>query len=191
MRWIMFSTSIDMRVNEHDLAHLAALSQRGDRAAYSAFLETVRVWLQRYYGRKIGPDFMDDVIQETLMSIHSKLATYDPDRPILPWLAAIARYRWVDHLRRLYQSRAKLAASPHDEDAAFAISGIESETVARLSLERLLAHLPEGQTRAIEMVKIEGHSVAEAASLSGQSESLIKVNIHRGLKTLAKLIEKA
>ena len=36
---------------------------------------------------------------------------------------------------------------------------------------------------------IVGASIADAARISGQSESLVKVNIHRGLKKLALLIE--
>ena len=41
------------------------------------------------------------------MSLHRKLATWDSGRPFLPWLAAIARYRWIDALRR--QLEAQLA----------------------------------------------------------------------------------
>ena len=60
---------------------------------------------------------------------------------------------------------------------------------ARLSLDRLLALLPAGQAQAITLVKIEGASIAEASRISGQSESLVKVNIHRGLRKLAGLVE--
>ena len=67
----------------------------------------------------------------------------------------------------------------------------EDVITARVSLERLFIHLPEGQAEAIELVKIEGHSISEAAQKTGQSESLVKVNIHRGLKKLAALVEKA
>ncbi|MBA4165623.1 MAG: RNA polymerase subunit sigma-24, partial [Erythrobacter sp.] len=44
---------------------------------------------------------------------------------------------------------------------------------------------------AIELVRIEGRSIVEAAEKTGQSESSVKVNIHRGLKKLATLIERA
>jgi len=53
----------------------------------------------------------------------------------------------------------------------------------------MLAFLPPAQAQAIALVKIEGASIAEASNISGQSESLVKVNIHRGLKRLAALIE--
>lgn len=176
-----------MKADETSLARLAALSQRGDRAAYAAFLAACQHWLRRYYARRIGADHLDDLVQETLMSVHAKLASHDPSRPVLPWLAAIARYRWVDLLRRLYRTPGDAGlidelADDHDAHADIA---------ARISLDRLFAQLPAGQVQAIELVKIEGLSVAEAASASGQSESLVKVNIHRGLKRLAALIEKA
>ena len=62
---------------------------------------------------------------------------------------------------------------------------------ARITLERLFGVLPGAQARAIALVKIEGLSIAEASAATGQSESLVKVNIHRGLKKLAHMIEKA
>ena len=62
---------------------------------------------------------------------------------------------------------------------------------ARLSLDRLFEALPDAQSRAIELVRIEGLSIGEASTVTGQSESLVKVNIHRGLKRLAALIESA
>ena len=174
-----------MIADEATLARLMAMAQNGDRLAYAALLGTCQGWLQRYFARRIGPCQLDDLVQDTLLSLHRKLASYDPARPFLPWLAAIARYRWVDHLRKIYRAdEAELSdnlAAPSDEPA---IS-------ARISLERLLAQLPPAQVRAIELVKIEGRSVTEAAQACGQSESLVKVNIHRGLKRLAAVIEKA
>lgn len=176
-----------MKVEDASLARLAALAQRGDRAAYASLLAECQRWLRRYFARKVGAEYLDDLVQETLLSVHAKLASYDPKRPLLPWLAAIARYRWVDQLRRIYKAGDSNEVS---DDFADALDG-EPEIVARISLDRLFAHLPEGQVTAIEMVKIEGLSVAEAATASGQSVALVKINIHRGLKKLAALIEKA
>ena len=173
-----------MIADEATLARLMAMAQKGDRVAYAALLGACQSWLKRYFARRIGPCALDDLVQETLLSLHRKLASYDPSRPFLPWLAAIARYRWVDHLRKVYRAdESELTenlAAPSDEPA---IS-------ARISLERLFAHLPTAQVEAIELVKIEGLSVSEASRATGQSESLIKVNIHRGLKRLTALIER-
>ncbi|MBA16488.1 MAG: RNA polymerase subunit sigma-24 [Sphingomonas sp.] len=168
------------------LGTLMAAAQRGDRAAYRALLVEAQRWLERYFHRRVPPGQRDDLVQEVLMAVHAKRATYDPARPFLPWLAAIARYRWVDHLRRAYRSE---AAALDDHDASQ--DSDEEAVMARVSLERLFGQVPKKQARAIELVKIEGLTVAEAALRSGQSESAVKVNIHRGLKRLAALIEKA
>lgn len=171
-----------MNLDEPSLARLMAASQRGDRAAYRALLTDCRRWLARYFARRIAPHQIDDLIQETLVSMHRKLATWDSDRPFLPWLAAIARYRWIDALRR-QRDEAELG----DNDAA--VQADDEAVHARLSLDRLMTMLPPAQAQAIALVKIEGASIAEASKISGQSESLVKVNIHRGLKRLAALIE--
>ena len=171
-----------MSIDEPSLARLMTASQRGDRTAYRALLTDCRKWLERYFARRIAPHQIDDLVQETLVSLHRKLATWDNGRPFLPWLAAIARYRWIDALRRQRD-----AAELHDDDA---FVDAEDEAVhARLSLDRMLTHLPAGQMAAITLVKIEGASIADAARICGQSESLVKVNIHRGMKKLAQLIE--
>ena len=52
----------------------------------------------------------------------------------------------------------------------------------------LLGHLRAGQAEVIRMVKLEGRSIKEAADLSGQSESLVKVNIHRGILAMRAML---
>lgn len=175
-----------MIADEQTLSRLMAAAQKGDRRAYATLLDESMHWLNRYFARRVAPAQLDDLVQEVLLSLHHKLASYDPARPFLPWLAAIARYRWVDHLRRVYRSEEVTI-----ENYEFSVDPEQEVVAAKISLERLFEYLPEGQARAIELVKIEGQSISDAARLCNQSESLVKVNIHRGLKKLAALVEKA
>ena len=175
-----------MIAEEATLARLMAAAQKGDRPAYNVLLSEAGMWLERYFRRRVPPHQLDDLVQDVLLALHAKRATYDATRPFLPWLAAIARYRWVDHLRKVYKHESDLLEDDHastDSD--------EDVVEARVSLERLFVQLPESQVEAIELVKIEGLSIKEASERTGQSESLVKVNIHRGLKKLSALIEKA
>ena len=171
-----------MRSADDDLRRAMRLALAGDRLAYRFVLDQSRAWLTRYFSRRIALGMIDDLVQETLISLHRKRATFDVDRPFLPWLAAIARYRWIDALRRIRD---------HEEmavDMAY-VDSAEDAILARLSLDRLLGYLPLGQSNAITLTRIEGKSIAEAALLCGQSEALVKVNVHRGLKKLAALVE--
>ena len=173
-----------MIANEESLRRLMRLSQTGDKQAYAVLLEQCGRWLGRYFRQKIAPDAIDDLVQETLISLHRKRASYDPARPFLPWLAAIARYRWVDRLRQGYRNQAE-ALDHHDvsEDSH------EEVVAARISIDRLLDLIPDAQATAIRCVKIEGLSITETCQRTGQSEALVKVNIHRGLKKLSVLVE--
>jgi RNA polymerase sigma-70 factor (ECF subfamily) len=58
--------------------------------------------------------------------------------------------------------------------------------MARADIERLIARLPERQASAIAMTKLLGLTTAEAGARMGASESLVKVNVHRGLKAIRK-----
>ena len=175
-----------MIADEATFSRLMAATQKGDKAAYSVLLSEAGMWLERYFRRRVPPHQLDDLVQDVMMALHAKRHSYDATRPFLPWLAAIARYRWVDHLRKVYKHESDLLEDGHaSEDSQ------EDVVNARVSLERLFVHLPERQAEVIELVKIEGHSIREAAEKTGQSESLVKVNIHRGLKKLSALVEKA
>ena len=172
-----------MIAREATLRDLMQRAQAGDKQAYSVLLEQAGRWLARFFSQKIAADAVDDLVQDTLISLHRKRASYDPSRPFLPWLAAIARYRWVDRLRQTY----KHAATALDFDIGE--ESHEDVVGAKISIDRLLDQIPNNQANVIRMVKIDGLSIIEAAAKSGQSEPLVKVNIHRGLKKLAALIE--
>jgi RNA polymerase sigma factor (sigma-70 family) len=172
-----------MKVDDDTLSRLAELSQLGDKAAYRQFLDICIAWLRPFFARRIAPCDVDDLVQDTLIAIHEKLGTYDANRPFLPWLAAIARYRWVDRLRKVYRAGEEMLGD-------MASDRIEQDAVmAQLSLDALFKLIPEAQATAIRLVKIRGMSISEASCETGQSEILVKVNIHRGLKKLATLVE--
>jgi RNA polymerase sigma-70 factor (ECF subfamily) len=157
--------------------------QAGDTAAYRRLLVEVGSWLQAYYSRRLPAAMVDDAAQEALLTLHAKRHTYDPSRPCGPWLAAIARYKWIDRLRAM-------KAAPTEElsdELAVRDSG-EAVQSAR-SLEALLSRLKPAQANAIRLVKLEGLSTKEASEKLGQTISLVKVNIHRGLRQLSELAQ--
>lgn len=165
-------------------------AQAGDRSAYRLLLDDLRGWLVRYYRRRLPADVLDDAVQDALMAVHSKRHTYDPARPFGPWLAAIARYKWIDRLRAM-KARPN-SALPEESDTVpdALVTGDTGRAVLSATVLRdLLATLKPAQAEAIRLVKLEGLSIEEAAVHSGQSAALIKVNIHRGLGRLMRLVE--
>lgn len=158
-----------------------AAAQRGDALAYRRLLEEVRPWLVAYYRRRLPPAHIEDCVQDAMIALHEKRRTYDAARPFMAWLSGIARYKWIDRLRAM--ARAPAAELPDDlaDGAGDHGSAVLSATV----LAQMLATLKPPQADAIRLVKLLGLSIEEAAAQTGQSASLVKVNIHRGLARLA------
>ncbi|WP_117192364.1 sigma-70 family RNA polymerase sigma factor [Rhizobium terrae] len=169
--------------SEEALKALMLLSLDGDEAAYRRLLTALRVLLVGYYSRRMGAATkadMEDLVQETLLALHSRRSTYDRDRLFTAWFFSIARYKLIDHHRG--RGRRRLAETELDEKIESGFS--EEALTARLDVERLLDGLSPKQQDLIRQVKLEGQSIADTASLTGQSESAVKVSIHRALKAL-------
>ncbi|WP_428487065.1 sigma-70 family RNA polymerase sigma factor [Rhodopila sp.] len=167
-----------------DWGALMAAVQLGDTGKYHRLLVEVRMWLRRYYSRRLPPAMVEDAVQDTLLAIHEKRHTFDPSRPFEPWLAAVARYKWIDRLRALKSAPTEAIT----ENVAVVDHG---DVVASVwSLERLLQELKPAQSDVIRLVKLQGFSIEEAAAHTGQSVSLVKVNIHRGLGRLASIVRR-
>ncbi|SFS04762.1 RNA polymerase sigma-70 factor, ECF subfamily [Dyella sp. OK004] len=169
-------------------AALMAAAQAGDRRAYERVLAD-SVGLIRAVARRQGvaPDAVDDVVQETLLTVHRVRHTYDPSRSYDAWLAAIAARRAIDALRshgrrdrRELHDEYALETHPDRDDAT-------RETEREQSAQQLrdaIATLPPGQREAVEQLALKERSLAEAAQHTGRNAGALKVNLHRALKAL-------
>lgn len=163
-------------------------AQAGDRRAYEKLLGD-SVALIRVVARRSGvaADHIDDVVQETLLTVHRVRHTFDPARPYDAWLAAIASRRAIDALRsRGRRDRREV----HDEvalerhaaaDDASAVA--EREQGAR-RLRLAVAELPPGQREAVEQLGLRERSLRDVATSTGRRTGALKVNLHRALQTL-------
>jgi RNA polymerase sigma factor (sigma-70 family) len=170
-----------MRETEDQLRAWMVGGLDGDAQAHRALLKALVPLLRAFYRRRLeDADAIEDLVQETLIAVHTRRESYDRDRRFTAWLFAIARYKLIDHVRRVRQT-----CSIDDLEDILAAEGFESASSARMDVARLLATLPAKQAQAIRHMHIDGHSVAEAARAAGIGESDVKVSVHRGLKALA------
>src|SRR5665213_1366591 len=94
----------------------------GDRTAYSRLLAQLSGHLRAYFARRVGAD-AEDLVQETLIAIHTKRATYDTSLPFTAWLHAVARYKLIDHFRR---SKIRRTLPLEEAESIFAEEDVES-----------------------------------------------------------------
>jgi RNA polymerase sigma-70 factor (ECF subfamily) len=160
-----------------------AAAQRGDDAAYDRLMREVRVWLLRYFHRRLPADTADDATQEAMLAVHVHKQRYETSDPMRPWLKTIARFKWIDQLRRHGRSPESL------EGVEVPVEDHGSATRAAILLDLLLADAKPAQEMVIRLVKLHGATVEEASHISGQSPSLVKVNIHRGLKRIGRALD--
>lgn len=172
---------IDLEIR---LSALMRRAQGGEAAAWRDLLRELAERLGAYFGRRLGPAHaadLEDLVQETLLAIHRRRATYDAAQPFTAWAYAIARYKLIDFWRRR-RLRAHLPLESVEE-TLWEEPDLSAE--ARLDLERALMILPERQQRLVRDVKIEGLSLAEAGARAGISEGAAKVALHRAMGVLA------
>ncbi|CAM3196095.1 RNA polymerase sigma70 [Sphingomonas antarctica] len=157
----------------------------GDAVAYAALLSALVPMLRSFFGSRMRgvPDDVEDLVQETMMAIHTRRGTYDRDRPFAPWAYAVARYKMIDHFRR-----GRVTVPIEDLEHILVSEGFEDAASARLDMDSLLDGLSPKQAQAIRATKLEGLSVAEAATRAGMGESDVKISVHRGLIALAKRV---
>lgn len=178
-----------MSEREERLRDLLVRGLAGDGAAYHAFLRELSAHLRAFVRKRLArmPDYVEDIVQESLLAVHNQRHTYDADQPLTAWAHAIARYKLVDFLRR---GRHALA-DPLDEESELLAAVDNDAAEARRDIARLLEALPDRQRLPIVHVKLEGRSVVETARLTGLSPSAVKVGVHRGLKALAAKLRQA
>lgn len=138
----------------------------------------------------------EDLLQQTFIKAHQARARYIRGADPLPWLASIARRAAIDELRRRKRTRVQLAFSDTEvPEVSVDITGTTAEASAGTVEEaiaaclRALPALPAEQRRALQLTKLEGRSVAEAAAIEGTTAGALRVRAHRGYLALRRMFE--
>jgi RNA polymerase sigma-70 factor (ECF subfamily) len=175
------------------LAKLLDEAQKGDQNSYEKFLFEVSRELASFFRKRVfRREQTEEILQETLMSIHRARHTYEPGRLISPWLFAIARSRLIDFYRR--QRAIENHEIPSSYDDGIEVPRVTPDDDAAMVGEKLLMalnRLPESQKRIILLLKFENMSVKEASGILGLSEAAVKMSASRGYKLLRKYLKKA
>jgi RNA polymerase sigma-70 factor (ECF subfamily) len=175
---------------EADWSVLMARGQAGDQASYRRLLTEITPYLRALAHRfGLSGSDIEDAVQDALLTLHSIRHTYDPGRPFAPWLVAVARHRMLDYRRKRMRQfgRETELTDFHETFAAPETNPPERAGESR-RLHAAIAELPEGQRRAVELLRLQEMSLKEASAKSGQSETALKVAMHRAVKRLRMLL---
>lgn len=186
-------TRLPAAVEPPELRTLMASAQAGDAAAYRMLLEACVPMIRRL-ARQNGTDanHLDDVVQDSLITIHRARHTFDPGRPFLPWLRAIVQRRGIDVRRRAGRQAARelhapLAYEAHPDPATGADQKVHAQGRAA-RMHAAVKQLPPGQREALEQLGLQERSLSEVSARTGRSVGSLKVNLHRALKSLRRIM---
>lgn len=179
--------------DEH-LARLMARAQQGDSDAYVTLLRAITPRVRQLVRARrafLGESAVEDVVQDVLLSVHTVRATYDPARPLMPWLSAIVRHRLADAGRRHVRHGAR-EIGVDDLDVTFqspAANSAEEAFGDPDALAQAIQALPPGQRQAVELLKLRELSLREASALTGMSIGALKIATHRAIASLRRALQ--
>ncbi|MEZ4742972.1 MAG: sigma-70 family RNA polymerase sigma factor [Bdellovibrionota bacterium] len=170
-------------------ASLMAKAQTGDNEAYSLLLREIRKILQAFVSSRIhDKNAVEDVVQEILLGIHNAKHTYDSSKAFTPWMYTIAKYKYIDHIRKWTRKEKNIISDEGILDQIISIKEDNIESNLKDELRVAIQKLPDKQKIAVQLMKLEGLSVKEVSQRTGMSETSVKVTAHRGYKALKKLL---
>jgi len=180
-------------LEDRHFADLMRASQAGDADAYVRLMEEIVPRLRRMVRSRwklLRSEDVEDLIQDVLLSLHGVRATYDPQRPFMPWLLAIIRNRLADGARR-YARRGAQEVQIEDWNVTFSASSTNflKEDYGDLNaLRHAIEDLPPVQRTAIEMLKLREMSLKEASAACGMTIGSLKVATHRAMNALRRIL---
>jgi RNA polymerase sigma-70 factor (ECF subfamily) len=172
---------------ERALEQLAPLAAAGSPLAVELLVETLdgSGLVRRFVsGVLVDEDAVDEVTQDTLISVTRSIGTFGGASKFTTWLHRVAHNRAVDHLRR------QRAAVPLDPDTQGPAERISSLIATRQSIRQMLERLPEQYRRAVTMRDVEGLSYEEISTGVGLNVNTLKSHVARGRALMAAMIDR-
>lgn len=163
---------------QDDARRLVEAARGGDRAAFAVLYRQYARMVHGILLARIPRADVDDLVQDVFMIALQRMAALRDARAFGGWLAAIARNRATDHMRR-----APLMTTLPDH-----LTVVESDRTEALAVMRLIQSLPDAYRETLTLRLVEGMTGPEIAACTGLTEGSVRVNLHRGMKQLRALL---
>ena len=169
-----------------DESRLIAASLHGDGEAFAGLVRLYQRRVFRLTGRFFSRrEDIEEVAQETFLTVWRRLGTYKARAPFEHWLTRVCLNCCYGYMR-LRRRSAYEQPLEIGRDAAARIVDPD----VRIEMERLLEKLSDADRFILLLLDGEGWSVAEIADRLGWTQVNVKVRAHRARRKLRKLLER-
>lgn len=168
------------------IALMGRVASERDRAAFLQIFKHFAPRVKSFLvARGLNPPAADDVLQEAMLAVWEKAASYNSDKAaVSTWIFTIARYKYIDRMRR--EGRRKTETDEPDLRASE--SPISDEEVMQQqrddAVQAAIANLPEDQQSVIFLSFIRGLAHSEIAQQLGLPLGTVKSRIRRAFGQL-------
>ncbi|TAK15059.1 MAG: sigma-70 family RNA polymerase sigma factor [Acidobacteria bacterium] len=163
-----------------EVADLVIAAQKGDRAAFD---QLYRAYARMVHGvllTRIPRSDVEDLVQDVFIQAMQRLGSLRSPEAFGGWLAAIARTRAIDHLRRL----------PPTTELVDDVAANEPDRSELMTVLAAIERLPLAYRETLVLRFVEGMTGQEISAKTGLTEGSVRVNLHRGMKQLKEEMER-
>jgi RNA polymerase sigma-70 factor (ECF subfamily) len=150
----------------------------GDQRAFAALHARYAAMVHAILLARLPPADAEDQVQEVFLIAWKKLGQLERAEGFGSWLAAIARNRAVDDVRR------RRPTEPFADEQLAAQRASSSDVVEARHVLGAIQRLPEAYRETLVMRLCEGMSGPEIAAVTGLEPGSVRINLHRGMKLL-------
>jgi RNA polymerase sigma-70 factor, ECF subfamily len=180
-------------------AELLASYAAGDQAAFTIIVTRYKdglyAFLKRFLNRQ---DLIEDVFQETFLQLFTSRESFDPARPLRPWLFTIAANKAKDALRKQQRTAAiSIGAIANSDEMSFddALNTITSNNVIPYdNLERdeiavlvrgVIANIPENLREILILAYFNKFSYKQMSQILSIPIGTVKSRLHTAVARFA------
>jgi RNA polymerase sigma-70 factor, ECF subfamily len=121
----------------------------------------------------------EDVLQDVFVGLRDALRSFDPARPLAPWLSRVAVRTTLTHLRSQSRRQRRHAMA---QPVWPAIGRGDATPLDCIMLERALEKMPLSLRTVLILREVEGYSHGEIGDLLGISPAASATRLTRALK---------
>ena len=177
-------TATAFSAGSDELTDLVIAAQKGDRPAFDQLYRSHSRMVHGVLMSRIPRADVEDLVQDVFMQAMQRLSSLRTPAAFGGWLAAIARTRAIDHLRR--QSR----TTELDVEQLEAVPVTDPDRSELMSVLAAIERLPMAYRETLVLRFVEGMTGQEISLKTGLTEGSVRVNLHRGMKQLKDELER-
>jgi RNA polymerase sigma-70 factor (ECF subfamily) len=167
--------------------------REGDADAFGALVQAYRQPVYSYLIRcGVAESDRDDLFQDIFIRVHRAAASYEPDRPLHPWLFTIVANS-VRNWHRRSKVRAMVFAASAEADPSTESADGERHAIARQTaahLEQAIGGLTLPQREVLVLACIENLPQKEIASALGMPVNTVKTHLRRARLALMRELDR-